>query len=81
MSSTRKDILDLLYKVTDEEFRTLDSTFYSWDKGDCSEAGALLVILKYVIGKEVEKPYYLDSYPQHKEIYELLFSNPTKYIG
>ena len=79
---SRRKLGDLLYEITDPDFRILDDTFYAWDKGDCSELGMLLVLYKYIYLEKIKDGYYLMSYPQHEEIYNYLFGDDDrKFIG
>lgn len=72
---------ELIYQMTTEEFRRTDDAFFSWDKGDCSEVGALIVIMKHLLEQGIKDPYYVSSYPKHKELYDLLFNGEKNFIG
>ena len=74
-------ITQLLYEITDEDFRLKDREFYSWDKVDCSDVGALVVTLKYLLERDLNTPYYLDSYPKHEKLYKVLFEGEDSFIS
>lgn len=73
-------IIGIMYEVCSNEFLTTDSSFYSWDKGDCSDVGALLIMLKYKVESEKDLPYYRDSYGHQEDLYNYIFNSGKRFI-
>ena len=73
-------IVDTMYEVCSKEFRTLDLDFHAWDKSDCSDVGALLVMLKYIVESEKDLPYYRDSYGHQEDLYNYIFNSGRRFI-